>query len=78
MIHVPNRRAGIGHRYDQNEALLIGDVMDLKMINAANGLRDGTGWHWTIIIGPTCSYIRGEDLGIENSPGKEDCSSGNE
>src|SRR5882724_1939069 len=36
-IHFPNRRPRVDYLLNQNEALLIGDVLDLKMVNAVRG-----------------------------------------
>ena len=77
-IHFPNRGARVGYLLNQNEVLLIGDVLDLKMVNAIRGSRGRARWFWTKVISPGRGYIRSEDFGMENSPRKQDCDSSDE
>ena len=77
-IHFPNRGARVDYLKNQNEALLIGDVLDLKMVNTVRGLRGRARWFWTKVVSPARGYIRSEDCAMENSPRKEDCASSDE
>ena len=78
MIHFADWSGRIGNRLNQSEILLIGNIHDFKMVNAAGGLRRGTGWLSAEIIGPSRGNIRSENLDVENSPGNDYHSSNDE
>jgi len=77
-IHFPHRGARVDYLLNQNEALLIGDVLDLKMVNAVRGSRRRAGWFWTKVVSPARRNIRSKDFGMENSPRKKSCGSSDE
>ena len=72
MIHFSDHGRRVWNLLDQNEALLIGDVLNLKMVNAVGGLRCGAGWLGSIVIGPTGGHIGGQYPGKKNCPTKEE------
>jgi hypothetical protein len=74
VIHFPDRCGRVGNFLNQDKTLLIGDVLDLEMVNAADNLRSSAGLLGSIVIGPGRGYVCGENFGVEKSPGNEDCS----
>lgn len=72
VIHFSDDIGRVGNFLNQSEIPLIGDVFDLKMVNAVGGLRCGAGWLGAVVIGPTRGYIRSKDFGTENAPRKKD------
>lgn len=74
VVHFPDRFGRVGDFLNQEEILLIGDVLDLEMVDAVGGLCCRAGWLRGVIIGPSRGYICGENFGVEKSPGNEDCS----
>ena len=73
VIHFPDHCGGVGDSLNQDETLLIGDVLDLEMVDAVGGLCCRAGWHRGIVIGPSRGYVCSEDSGVEKTPGNEDC-----
>jgi len=63
---------GVWHFLDQYKALLVGDVLDFKMVDAVHDSRSRACWLWTVVVGPTRSYIRGQHVSTEYSPAKDD------
>ena len=74
MIDFAEHGARVGNFLNQSEALLIGDVLHFKMVNAICGLRRGAGWLRPIVVGPARGYIRSQNIGMKDSPKQKSCS----
>jgi hypothetical protein len=68
VIDFAKHNARVGDFLNQSEILLIGNVLDFKMVNAIRGLRRGAGWLRPIVVGPARRYIRSQNTGMEDSP----------
>ena len=65
MIDFTEHSAWVGNFLNQNEALLIGYVLNFKMVNAIRGLRRGAGWLRPVVVGPAGGYIRSQNAGMK-------------